>query len=78
MSRPSKYPHELHDRGVRLVFESGRPIAHVNRVPRTSQARWQELGQEKLGSPRGCSASLPGVSRASTFMPSCARKGEVL
>jgi transposase len=29
MSRPRKYPEELIDRGVRLVFESGRPIAHV-------------------------------------------------
>ena len=31
MSRPSKYPEELRERGVRLVFESGRPIAHVAR-----------------------------------------------
>jgi transposase len=31
MSRPRKYPPELLDRGVRLVFESGRPIAHVAR-----------------------------------------------
>lgn len=29
MSRPRKYPEELLDRGVRLVFESGRPIAHI-------------------------------------------------
>jgi transposase len=29
MSRPKKYPDELMDRGVRLVFESKRPIAHV-------------------------------------------------
>ena len=29
MGRPKKYPEELLDRGVRLVFESGRPIAHV-------------------------------------------------
>ena len=29
MARPSKYPDELMQRGVRLVFESGRPIAHV-------------------------------------------------
>ena len=29
MSRPRKYPEELIDRGVRLVFESGRPIAHI-------------------------------------------------
>ena len=29
MSRPRKYPEELIERGIRLVFESGRPIAHV-------------------------------------------------
>src|SRR3712207_9526653 len=31
MSRSSKYPDELRERGVRLVFESGPPIAHVAR-----------------------------------------------
>ncbi|MCW2951002.1 MAG: family transposase [Conexibacter sp.] len=31
MSRSRKYPRELLDRGARLVFESGRPIAHVAR-----------------------------------------------
>jgi transposase len=29
MPRPRKYTDELLERGVRLVFESGRPIAHV-------------------------------------------------
>ena len=29
MPRPRKYPEELIERGIRLVFESGRPIAHV-------------------------------------------------
>ena len=29
MAALKKYPDELMDRGVRLVFESGRPIAHV-------------------------------------------------
>jgi transposase len=29
MSRPRKYPEELLERGARLVFESGRPIAQV-------------------------------------------------
>ncbi len=29
MPRARKYPTELLDRGTRLVFESGRPIAHV-------------------------------------------------
>jgi transposase len=31
MARPRKYPQELLDRGVRVVVESGRPIAHVAR-----------------------------------------------
>ena len=31
MAAAKKYPDELMDRGVRLVFESGRPIAHVAR-----------------------------------------------
>ncbi len=31
MARPKKYPDELIDRGIRLVFESGRPISHVAR-----------------------------------------------
>jgi transposase len=29
MPRQTKYPTELRERAVRLVFESGRPIAHV-------------------------------------------------
>jgi transposase len=29
MPRPTKYPAELRERAVRLVFESKRPIAHV-------------------------------------------------
>jgi transposase len=29
MARPRKYPQELIDRGIRLVFESGRPVSHV-------------------------------------------------
>jgi len=31
MPTPKKYPEELKERSVRLVFESGRPIAHVAR-----------------------------------------------
>jgi transposase len=29
MGRPSKYPKELMDRGVRLALEGERPIAHI-------------------------------------------------
>ena len=32
MPAPKKYPDELRERGVRLVFESGRPIAQVARI----------------------------------------------
>jgi transposase len=31
MARARKYPEGLLERGTRLVFESGRPIAHVAR-----------------------------------------------
>ena len=31
MPRARKYPEELLERGTRLVFESGRPVAHVAR-----------------------------------------------
>jgi transposase len=31
MAGKRKYPEELLDRGARMVFESGRPIAHVAR-----------------------------------------------
>jgi transposase len=31
VGRPKKYPDELIERAVRVVFESGRPIAHVAR-----------------------------------------------
>ena len=33
MAAPRKYSEELRERAVRLVFESGRPIAHV--VPKS-------------------------------------------
>ena len=31
MAAPRRYPDELRERAVRLVFESNRPIAHVAR-----------------------------------------------
>jgi transposase len=31
MGRPSKYPDELMQRGIRLALESNRPIAHIAR-----------------------------------------------
>ncbi len=39
MARPRKYPDELRQRAVRLVFESKRPIAHVQRKAYASTPR---------------------------------------
>jgi transposase-like protein len=50
MPRPRKYPIELMDRGVRLVSESGRPIAQIARdlgVP--PEALWNALGLTETG-----------------------------
>lgn len=38
MDRPKKDPEELIQRGVRLVVETGRPIAEVSRDPMTQRA----------------------------------------
>ncbi len=43
MPRTRKYPEELLERGTRMVFESGRPIAHVARdlgVHRETLRKW--------------------------------------
>ena len=53
MSRPSKYTPELRERGVRLVFESGRPIAHVARdlgVHRETLRLWVRQAEADQGS----------------------------
>jgi transposase len=52
MSRPSKYPDELRERGVRLVFDSGRPIAHVARdlgVHRETLRLWVRQAEADSG-----------------------------
>jgi transposase len=52
MSRPSKYNDELRERGVRLVFESGRPIAHVARdlgVHRETLRLWVRQAEADQG-----------------------------
>ena len=52
MSRPSKYTPELRERGVRLVFESGRPIAHVARdlgVHRETLRLWVRQAEADAG-----------------------------
>lgn len=47
--RPGKYPEELLDRGAKLVFESGRPIAHVA----------ADLGDQPRPSASGCARPRP-------------------
>jgi transposase-like protein len=58
VERPRKYPVELIERAVRLVFESGRPIAHVARKPKVRPAsvghaqRLTERRQDRTGRSR--------------------------
>lgn len=47
MARPRKYPPELLDRGARLVFESGRPIARVARQERRRATRGVGPGTDR-------------------------------
>ena len=52
MPRPKKYPDELRERSVRLVFESGRPIAHVARdlgINSESLRKWVRQAQADAG-----------------------------
>jgi transposase-like protein len=60
MPRPRKYPEELLDRSVRLVLESGPPIAHVaadlSIHPETLRKR---VRQAEADAPSGASMSAP-------------------
>jgi len=52
MPAPKKYPDELRDRAVRLVFESGRPIAHVANdlgVHREALRQWVRQAEADAG-----------------------------
>src|SRR3954471_18752809 len=76
MPRPRKYPPELLDRGARLVFESGRPIAHVARdlgVPSETLRKYARRVEADEGRRpdlptseelRGDQAAAPGGLRA--------------
>jgi transposase len=53
MQRPKKYSDELRERAVRLVFESGRPIAHVARdlgVHKEALRLWVRQAEADAGS----------------------------
>ena len=52
MARPRKYPDELRERAVRLVFESKRPIAHVAQdlgVHKESLRHWVRQAEADSG-----------------------------
>lgn len=52
MPRPRKYSEELRERSVRLVFDSGRPIAHVARdlgINYESLRSWVRQAQADVG-----------------------------
>jgi transposase len=52
MPAPRKYPDELRERAVRLVFESGRPIAQVARdlgVHKEALRHWVRQAEAEAG-----------------------------
>ena len=52
MARPRKYPDELRERAVRLVFESKRPIAHVARdlgIHKEALRQWVRQAEADTG-----------------------------
>lgn len=52
MPTPRRYPDELRERGVRLVFVSGRPVAHVARdlgVHRETLRLWVRQAEADSG-----------------------------
>ena len=52
MSRPRKYPDELRERAVRLVSDSGRPIAHVAQdlgIHREALRNWVRQAEADVG-----------------------------
>jgi transposase len=60
MPAPKKYPDELRERAVRLVFESGRPIAHVAAdlgVHREALRQWVRQAEADAGGRNDCLTS---------------------
>src|SRR5947208_14061314 len=55
MPAPKKYPDELRERAVRLVLESGRPIAHIAKdlgIHREALRQWVRQAEADNGSRR--------------------------
>ncbi len=55
MRRPKKYPDELRERAVRLVFDSGRPISQVAAdlgINYESLRRWVRQAESDAGTAR--------------------------
>ena len=55
MPAPKKYPDELRERAVRLVLESGRPIAHIAKdlgIHREALRQWVRQAEADHGSRR--------------------------
>lgn len=55
MPAPRKYPDELRERAVRLVIESGRPIAHIAKdlgIHREALRQWVRQAEADSGSRR--------------------------
>jgi transposase len=55
MPRQKRYPDELRERAVRLVFESGRPIAHVAKdlgIKYESLRQWVRQAEADAGNRR--------------------------
>jgi transposase len=53
MPAPKKYPDELRERAVRLVLESGRPIAHIANdlgIHREALRQWVRQAEADTGS----------------------------
>jgi transposase len=83
MSAPRKYPDELRQRAVRLVFESGRPIAHVAQdlgVHREALRQWVRQAEADQGhrSDRPTTAELEELRRLRKENAELRRANEIL
>jgi transposase len=83
MSAPRKYPDELRQRAVRLVFESGRPIAHVAQdlgVHREALRQWVHQAEADQGrwADRPTSAELEELRRLRKENAELRRANEIL